>query len=71
MKTLDHADYAETVRRVLPYDIRVSYTGYVTIANLKGEELTFTRAEIEKQLEREDLDVHRRRMYEAALEAVR
>jgi hypothetical protein len=43
-------------------------TGKLSIEKINGHKLIVTRGEVENILQRDDLDVHRRRMYEAALE---
>jgi len=66
--TLDHSDPHKTLRRALPYTFQILLNGKIQIRKLDGQYLLVTRAQIENQLKRDDLDVHRRRMYEAALE---
>jgi hypothetical protein len=68
MRTLNRIDPYQTVRQALPYQFTYLMTGKIQIRNLRGQILLVTRAEVERILEREDLDVHRRRMYEEALE---
>lgn len=66
--TLDRTDPHKTLRQVLPYSFQILLSGKVQIRKLTGQTLLVSRVEIENQLQRADLDVHRRRMYEAALE---
>ena len=68
---LNYTDPHKTVRRALPYRIQKLINGKAAITNLKGQTLIVSRGEIENQLQREDLDVHRRRMYEAALAEIK
>ena len=60
--------FKTTVKRVLPYDFHLSLNGKMTIHKTNGQQLIVTRDEVERILQRDDLDVGRRRMYEAALE---
>lgn len=55
-----------TKKSVLPYEFRAVGQA-VTIFNTRGQRLKVTRNQIVDQLKREDLDTHRRRMYERAL----
>jgi len=59
-----------TVKRILPYSIQRTPNGKVWIKNTRGQVLIVDKNQIVRQLERKDLDVHRRRMYEAALAEV-
>jgi len=68
MQTITHADPHQTVRKALPYKFSLLMDGRVVIHNLRGQILTVSRSEMERILLRDDLDVHRRRMYEAAME---
>lgn len=69
MKTLDkHTNVQQTVRRTLPYQFTYLVGRMLQIRNLAGEILLVSHAEVNQILQRDDLDVHRRRMYEAALE---
>lgn len=62
----------QTVRQVLPYRINADLFGKrVWIENTKGEIMTLTRDDITAMLSRDDLDPHRRKMYEAARDALR
>ena len=60
--------FKTTVKGVLPYRFRLLVNGEMVIERTKGFALTVSRSEVERILKREDLDVGRRRMYEAALE---
>jgi len=68
--TLDRTDPNQTVRRILPYKFQILLNGKVVIHKLNGQFLLVSRGEIENILMCDDLDVHRRRMYEAALEVL-
>ena len=63
-----------TRKQILPYEfsliIHPEREPRIRIINTRGQTLVVGRAEIERQLGREDLDPHRRRMYEAALDAL-
>jgi hypothetical protein len=63
-----HTDLKETVRQVLPYKFRILPTGKIMILKTTGQNLIVSRGEVDHILQRQDLDVHRRRMYEAALD---
>jgi hypothetical protein len=58
----------QTRKSVLPYEFLLCDNGTVRIVNTRGQVLFVSRSQVEHQLQREDLDAHRRRMYEAALE---
>ena len=60
--------FKTTVRSALPYEFHLSLNGKITIHKTNGQQLIVTRDEVERILQRDDLDVGRRRMYEAALE---
>ena len=60
--------FKTTVKGLLPYRFRLLVNGKMVIERTKGFSLTVSRSEVEHILKREDLDVGRRRMYEAALE---
>jgi len=64
-------NYNTTKKQILPYEfsllIKPGQPTRVQIKNTRGQTLTVTESEIIKQLNRPDLDAHRRRMYEAAL----
>lgn len=63
-----NSDPNQTVRRVLPYGFRMRSDGKLVIINTHSQVLVVTHSEVANILKRDDLDVHRRRMYEAALE---
>lgn len=68
-KTLkDYTDPGKTVRQALPYDFQLLLNGKVAIKKTNGQMLIVTRSQVERILQQGDLDVHRRRMYEAALQ---
>lgn len=56
-----------TKRQVLPYNFRFLLNGKLVIENTRGQTLIVTQDQVQRVLQCEDLDVHRRRMYEAAL----
>lgn len=61
----------KTLRNQLPYDFQpLPQPGRVKIVNTRGQSLIVSRDEIKRQLDRKDLDVHRRRMYEGAIAAL-
>ena len=60
--------FKTTTKGILPYRFRLLLNGKMVIERTKGFPLTVSRSEVERMLTREDLDVARRRMYEAALE---
>lgn len=64
----DHSDPHKTVRQVLPYRFDLLPNMKICISKPDGNFLIVARADVERILGRDDLDVHRRRMYEAALE---
>lgn len=65
------SDQFKTKRQILPYEIKPTIVGEkVTIKNTRGQILTVSRDEIFRQLMRDDLDPHRRKMYEAARDAL-
>ena len=64
----DWTEPGKTIRKALPYDFQLLLNGKVCISNTRGQRLNVTRSQVERQLERDDLDAHRRKMYEAALE---
>ena len=66
-------DPKATLRNQLPYHFApVGFsTDKIQIVNTRGQTLIVSRDEITRQLIREDLDVHRRRMYEGARDALR
>ena len=64
----------DTRRQILPYEFEVLLGGVgekIRITNTKGESMVVSRDDITRQLLREDLDTHRRRMYEAARDELR
>jgi len=65
-------DPQKTIRQKMPYQIKPCIVGKkVIITNTRGQTLTVSRDEITKILNRDDLDPHRRKMYEAAKEVLR
>lgn len=60
-------DPNKTVRQVLPYGFRMTANGRLTITNTRGQVLTVTHTQVANILQDPELDVHRRKMYEAAL----
>lgn len=64
----DWTDPGSTKRQILPYEFIPLPNGKVCILKTNGQRLHVTRGQVENQLQRDDLDIHRRRMYEAALE---
>jgi CBS-domain-containing membrane protein len=64
-------DPQTTIKQKLPYDIKVTLFDKVQITNTRGQVLVVSRDEITRILNRDDLDAHRRKMYEAAKEALR
>ena len=64
----DHKDPHKTVRQVMPYDFQLLPNGKMAIKKTNGQTLIVSRAEVANILRRDDLDVHRRKMYEAGLE---
>lgn len=65
----------KTLKSKLPYEYRLVTSDHqeprIRIYNTRGQSLLVTRDEITRQLMRDDLDVHRRRMYEAARDELR
>jgi len=59
----------QTRKQILPYEFIPLPNGKVCILKTNGQRLNVTRSQVEQQLMRDDLDPHRRKMYEAALEA--
>lgn len=55
-----------TVKHALPYDLQLCQNGSVAITNTGGRTIYVTYAEVMGKLGQDDLDPHRRRMYEAA-----
>ena len=60
-------DPHQTVRQVLPYQFRMGVDGRLTITNTRGQVLIVTYTQVANILLDPELDVHRRKMYEAAL----
>ena len=59
----------QTRRQILPYEFQLLHNGKIAIKKTNGQApLIVTRGQVENILTRDDLDVHRRKMYEAALE---
>lgn len=58
----------QTRKQLLPYDFQLLLNGKVAIKKTNGQMLIVSKDEVQRILKRDDLDVHRRRMYEAALE---
>ena len=59
----------QTKRQILPYDFQLLLNGKIAIKKLNGQApLIVTRSQVENILLRDDLDPHRRKMYEAALD---
>jgi hypothetical protein len=64
-----NTDLTQTRRQILPYDFQLLLNGKVAIKKTNGQSpLIVTRSQVENMLQRDDLDPHRRKMYEAALE---
>ncbi len=57
-----------TKKRILPYEFQLLLNGKICILKTNGQQLIVSRGEVEHILQRDDLDPHRRKMYEAALE---
>lgn len=55
-----------TVKHALPYDLQLCPNGSVAITNTVGRTIYRTYAQVMGMLDRDDLDPHRRRLYEAA-----
>ena len=65
-------DQNKTLRSQLPYHFKPCIVGdKIEIVNTRGQTLIVSRDEITRQLNRADLDTHRRRMYEAARDELR
>ena len=65
-------DPTKTIKQKLPYQIKPCIVGEkVQITNTRGQTLIVSRDEITRQLLRDDLDPHRRKMYEAARDVLR
>lgn len=66
MKTDFYDEPQKTVRQVLPYKFQLLMNGKMAIKKTSGQCLIVSLGEVDAILQREDLDVHRRKMYEAA-----
>ena len=65
------SDPQKTIRQKMPYQIKPCIVGEkVIITNTRGQTLTVSRDEITRMLLRDDLDPHRRKMYEAAYDVL-
>lgn len=62
-------NFNTTQKRIQPYDFKVNGDS-VTITNTNRQTLKVTYSQIVKQLQRDDIDPHRRVMYESALIAI-
>jgi len=58
----------QTKKQILPYDFHLLLNGKVAIKKTTGQMLIVTRSQVEHILLDPELDTHRRRMYQAALE---
>ena len=67
MKQDFYDEPCKTKRQVLPYRFQVLLNGKMAITKSNSQMLIVTREQVEHMLSLEDLDVHRRKMYEAAL----
>jgi len=56
----------KTKRQVLPYRFQLMSNGKLAIVKTTGQTLIVSQGEVENILLRDDLDAHRRKMYEAA-----
>ena len=59
--------FTTTSRKILPYTFDRMENGKIKISMLTGQTLIVSRDEAERILSREDLNMQRRRMYQAAL----
>ena len=57
-----------TKKHILPYEFRRLPNGKICILKTNGHRLIVSRDEVLHILHRDDLDAHRRNMYEAAIE---
>ena len=65
----DHKNFTKTIRQVLPYHFQLTHNGKMAITTTKNDHvLVVSRGQVEGILLRDDLDVHRRKMYEACME---
>jgi len=55
-----------TMHKVLPYQFRMRSDHKLAIINARGQVLVVRHVEVVKILQKDDLDVNRRKMYEAA-----
>lgn len=60
--------HPQTKKHILPYRFDLMPNGKICILKTSGQTLTVARGQVENILQRDDLDAHRRTMYEAALE---
>ena len=58
----------QTQKQILPYDFQLLLNGKVAIKKTTGQILIVTRSQVEHILLDPELDPHRRKMYQAALE---
>ncbi len=63
-----YQDSNKTKQQILPYSFRMTATGKLCITNTRGQILVVTYGQVVNTLQDPELDVHRRRMYEAAKE---
>jgi len=64
-----NSSLTQTRRQILPYDFQLLLNGKMAIKKTNGQApLIVTRGQVENILTRDDLDPHRRKMYEAALD---
>jgi hypothetical protein len=59
-------DPHKTKQQILPYLFDFMPNGKLRITNTRNQVLFVTRAQVANMLAKQDLDAHRRRMYEAA-----
>jgi len=64
---MEKTNLQTTTRHILPYRVQLCPNGKVAITNTSNVTMYLTREDVSRQLAREDLDVHRRLMYEEAL----
>jgi hypothetical protein len=60
-------DPHKTKQQILPYVFDFMPNGKLRITNTRNQVLFVTRDQVANMLTKQDLDAHRRRMYEAAL----
>jgi hypothetical protein len=58
----------KTMPQILPYRFQIMPNGKMAITNIRSQVLMVTQTEVANILRRDDLDAHRRKMYEKALE---